>query len=89
MSKPEPWIVTELAFAARLAELLVTTGVTVATCTGAPVVMPLLCTTAVRLPAIGVVEKVTVREVAVAVVTVPTAPLLKVTVLLPAVGLKP
>lgn len=35
------------------------------------------------------VEKVTVNEVAVAVVTVPTAPLLNVTVLSPAVVLNP
>lgn len=34
-------------------------------------------------------EKVTVRAVGVALVTVPTAPLLKVTVLLPAVVLNP
>ena len=47
-------------------------------------------TTAVRLPtAVGSVENVTVSEVAVAAVTVPTAPSLKVTVLLPAVGSKP
>ncbi len=46
-------------------------------------------TTAVRLPALGRVEKVTVNEVAEAVVTLPTAPLLKVTVLLPAVVLNP
>ena len=35
------------------------------------------------------VENVTVSEVAVAAVTVPTAPSLKTTVLLPAVGSKP
>lgn len=47
-------------------------------------------TTAVRLPAdVGLVENVTVNEVAVAAETVPTAPLLKVTVLLAAVVLKP
>lgn len=47
-------------------------------------------TVAVRLPTeAGFVEKVTVRTVAVAVVTVPTAPLLSVTVLLAAVVLKP
>ena len=52
--------------------------------------MPLLrlaeVTTAVMLPVlVGSVEKVTVNWVAVALVTVPTAPLLKVTVLLAAV----
>ena len=47
-------------------------------------------TTAVRLPAVvGLVENVTVSEVAVAAVTVPIAPSLKATVLLPAVGSKP
>ena len=47
-------------------------------------------TTAVRLPAVaGLVENVTVSDVAVAAVTVPTAPLLKAIVLLPAVVSKP
>ena len=44
---------------------------------------------AVRLPAFGRVESDTVSAVVVAFVTVPTAPLLKVTKLLPAVVLKP
>lgn len=39
--------------------------------------------------AVGFVENVTVSEVAVAVETVPTAPLLNNRVLLPAVGSKP
>ena len=39
--------------------------------------------------AVGFVENVTVSDVAVAVVTVPTAPLLNTRVLLPAVGSKP
>lgn len=43
-----------------------------------------------RLPAtVGLVLKVTVKLVVVAAVTVPTAPLLKVTVLFPATGLNP
>ena len=46
-------------------------------------------TTAVKFPALGLVEKVTVKVVAVAAVTVPTAPLLKTTVLLPTVVLNP
>lgn len=47
--------------------------------------MLLVVTIAVRLPIeVGFVENVTKREVAVAVVTVPTAPLLKTTVLLAA-----
>ncbi len=49
-----------------------------------------MVTTAVRLPAVvGLVENVTVSAVEVAAVTVPTAPLLNVTVLLAAVGSKP
>lgn len=49
-----------------------------------------MVTTAVKLPAtVGLVLKVTVKLVVVAEVTVPTAPLLKVTVLLPATELKP
>lgn len=56
--------------------------------------MPLLCvlvvTEAVKLPAtVGLVPNVTVKRVAEALVTVPTAPLLSVTVLLAAVVLKP
>ncbi len=70
--------------------LLVITGVTVATCSAAPLSWPLVVTTAVKLPAVvGLVENVTVRAVAVAVVTVPTAPLSKVTLLFAAVVLNP
>ena len=84
-SKPKPLMVSVVALAARLAVLLVTTGVTVATCTAAPLLTRSVVTTAVRLPAVvGLVENVTVSEVAVAAVTVPTAPSLKATVLLPA-----
>ena len=61
-----------------------------ATCTAVPLLIALDVITAVRLPTLsGLVEKVTVRAVAVAEVTVPTAPLLKTTVLLPATGLNP
>lgn len=50
----------------------------------------LVVTDAVKSPAtVGLVPKVTVRLVADAVVTVPVAPLLNVTVLLPAVVLNP
>lgn len=48
-----------------------------------------MVTTAVRLPAEGLVEKVTVKDVSVAAVTVPIAPLLNNTLLLAAVVLKP
>ena len=62
----------------------------VATCTAAPLLTLLAITIAVRLPvALGCVLKVTVNWVAVALETVPTAPLLKVTVLLAAVASNP
>lgn len=52
--------------------------------------MEFVVTTAVRLPAeAGFVENVTVSDVDVAAVTVPTAPLLKTTELLEAVASKP
>ncbi len=90
VEKPKPLIVTVDASAARLAVATVTTGVTVATCTGAPLLLELVVTTAVRMPAVvGLVVNVTVNEVAVAAVTLPTAPLLNTTVLLAAVVLKP
>ena len=80
-------IVIVPAFMARLAVLAVTTGVIVATWTAVPLPTPSVLTTAVRLPAVGAVENVTVSEVVVAAVTVPTAPLLKTTVLLAGVAL--
>jgi hypothetical protein len=49
---------------------------------------PLTVTKAVKLPALGGVEKVTVSEVADALVTAPTAPLLNVTTFSAAVVLK-
>lgn len=49
----------------------------------------MVVTTAVRLPAEGLVENVTVKDVSVAAVTVPIAPLLNSTLLLAAVVLKP
>lgn len=52
--------------------------------------MLLVVTTAVRLSAVvGLVDSVTVRDVAVAVVTVPAAPLLKTTVFRLATGSNP
>src|SRR5580704_4695418 len=89
VSKPDPLMVIVAVLAARLAALVVTTGATAATWTGVPLPWPLEVTTAVRLPAVGFVEKLTVSEVALDPVTVPTAPLLKTTVLLPGVALKP
>ena len=89
VSKPKPLMVTVAALAARFATLLVKTGLTVATCTGDPLLTPAITTEANRLPALGLVEIDTVSIVAVAEVTVPTAPPLKITVLLDAVVLKP
>lgn len=87
-SNPKPLMVTLDASAARAAVLAVTTGVTDATCTAAPLLTPLDVTTAVKLPAVaGLVLNVTVKDVEVAAVTVPTAPLLNVTVLFAATGL--
>ena len=90
MSKPKPWITIVDASIAKLVLLLVTTGITVATCTDAPLLTEFVVTTAVMLPTlVGVVDKETVNAVAVAEVTVPTAPLLNVTVLLAAVVSNP
>ncbi len=88
--KPDPLMVIVVAPSARLATLEVTTGRTTATCTAAPLLCVLVVTEAVRLPAtVGLVPKVTVKLVADALVTVPTAPLLNVTVLFAAVVLNP
>ncbi len=89
-SKPKPVIVNVAALARRLPLAAVTTGVTVATCTAVPLLMLFVVTTAVRLPAVvGLVDRVTVRDVVVAAVTVPTAPLFSVTVLRLAMGSNP
>lgn len=84
VSNPKPLIVRVVALAVRFAMLRVKTGLTVATCTGEPVLTPLITTVAMRLPALGLVETVTVSIVADAAVTVPTAPPLKITALLDA-----
>ena len=54
-----------------------------------PLDTPAVATIAVRLPALGLALKETVNVVAFALVTVPTAPLLKVTVFWLAVLLNP
>lgn len=88
--KPKPLIVTVSALIPCEVAFAVTTGLTLATWTAEPLLNELLVTIAVKLPTdAGAVERVTVNEVAVAAVTVPTALLLNTTVLLPAVGLKP
>lgn len=89
-SKPKPLITIVAAFTATCAVLVVTTWVTVATLTAAPLLILFVVTTAVKSPAVaGRVEKVIVSAVSVAAVTVPTAPLLKTTVLFAAVVSKP
>ena len=89
-SKPKPLMVSVVALAARLAVLLVTAG------RPWPPGRPRRCdrrsvvTTAVRLPRlVGLVPNVTVSGSRSPTVTVPTAPLLKTTVLWAAVGSKP
>lgn len=90
VSKPNPLITIVVAFAAKVAELLVTTGMTVATEVAAPLETPLVVTTTVKsLADVGGVVKVTVSEVAVAAATVPAAPLLNTTELFPGVVSKP
>ena len=89
-SKPNPLIVTVVAFAAKATVLLVMTGMTVATCTAVPLLTPLVVTLAVKFPAmVGLVEKVTLSVFAVAAETVPTALPLKRMVLLEAIVSKP
>ena len=89
-SKPKPLIDTVVSVVWMLAVLEVTTGMTVATCTAEPLLTEFVVTTAVKVPAlVGVVPKVTVSAVLLALVTVPTAPSLKVTALFAAVGSKP
>lgn len=89
-SKPKPLITNVAAFTAMCAALVVTTGITIATSIGAPLLILFVVTTAVRFAAVsGRVEKVMVSDVAVASMTVPTAPLLKTTVLLAAVVSNP
>ena len=88
VSKPVPLIVIVAALAARFAVAVVTVGATIATCTVAPLAIEFVVTTVVKLPADGFVPSVTVREVAVADATVPTAPLLKTMVLFAATGSK-
>ena len=87
--KPKPLIVICVALGDSTAVLLVTTGATVATCT-APLLWLSVVTVAVIAPAaVGLVPSVTVSEVPVAAVTVPTAPSLKTTVLLANAGSNP
>lgn len=88
--KPKPLMAIVEALAARFAALLVITGTTVATLTDPELLILLVVMIEYKSPAtVGDVEKVIVREVAVAAVTVPTASPSKSTVLLAAVGSNP
>jgi hypothetical protein len=89
-SKPKPLMTNVAALSATLALLLVTTGTTLATANALPLFTEFVVTIAVKLPIeVGLVEKLTVSEVAVAIVTFPTAPRLNKTELFAAVVSKP
>ena len=89
-SKAKPVIVSTLAFAAKAVLLTSIDATTVPTLTEFPLLTALVVTTADRPPTfVGRVESDTESAVAVADVTMPTAPLLNTTVLLPAVVSKP
>ena len=88
--KPTPVITTWLALMASGLLLIATVGITLATPTAVPLDIELLVTTAVRLPTeVGAPSKVTVSDVAVAVVTVPVAPLFNTILLFAGVGSNP
>ena len=89
VSNPKPLMVSVALRGEISVTELVTTGSTVATCTGVPLTTPFDATIAVNTPALGLALSVIVREVAVDELTVPTAPLLKITVLWLGVVLKP
>lgn len=91
VSNPIPLISRVDASIPTLAEFAVTNGTTDAIWTAVPLDMELVVTCAVRLPAAGFLlsVKVTVNCVAVAAVTVPSAPRLKTTVLFASVVSKP
>ena len=91
VEKPEPVIIKVLALIARLGGLTEFTvgAITVPTCTGEPLLPPLVVTTAVRVPLLlGGVIKETISWVEVAELTIPTAPRLSATVLFAAMGIK-
>ena len=91
VEKPEPVIIKVVALIARLGGLTGFTvgAITVPTCTGEPLLPPLVVTTAVRVPLLlGGVIKETINCVKVAELTIPTAPRLSATVLFAAIGIK-
>ena len=90
VSNPKPLITRVVPLAARLVVLAVTTGVTVATWTAAPLLWEFVVMTALRSPAMaGSVVSEIVSDVGVAAVIVPTALLSRTTVLLATTGSKP
>lgn len=91
VSKPIPLIVRVFVFAVMLfAVSVVTTGTMFAISTAAPLDSEFETTTAVSDPAsVGFVVNVTVSDVADAEVTVPSAPLFRVTMLLAATESNP
>lgn len=79
-SNPKPLMVIVVSLTPTLTVLLVITGMIVAICWLAPLETEFVATNAVKLPtAVGLVVNVTVRRVAVAAVTLPSASLLNVT----------
>lgn len=88
-SNPTPVITSVVPLRAKFVSEAVTTGLTEATCTAEAEATPRVVTVAVSAPAQGFLEKVTVSDVAVAAVTVPSAPLLNTTVLSAGVVLNP
>jgi hypothetical protein len=89
VSKPKPLMVRLVALTARLAVLEVTTGVTVATWTAVPLLTPATLTEALRLPPVNPLRPVTVSCVALALLTVPLAAPLKLTLSFAAFVSKP
>ena len=83
-------VMVEASAVIRLLGLGVTAGITVATCTFEPLAIESVVTDDVSEPAmVGNVVNVTTKDVDVADVTVPAAPLLNVTTLSAAVVSKP
>jgi len=90
VSNANPLMTMLVALLANVAVFGVTPGNMRATCTGDAFALAFVVTTAVMFPTlVGRVPNVMVRVVEVAAVTVPTAPLLSTTVLLPTVVSNP
>lgn len=88
--KPKPLMVNVDSSPPRMVVVLLITPIILATCTAEPLTTEFVVTVAVRLPTVvGLVLNVTVSRVAVALVTVPMAPLLNATTFREAIGSKP